>query len=91
MMTGLAEGGMLYLTNMRLRFVAHRAGAFVADRTYGLEAMRIVEPARLSGVFPNLLRVGFVDGRAASFVVHRRDDWVRHLSTVIANLRSAQA
>jgi hypothetical protein len=83
---GLAEGGMLYLTNMRLRFAAHRAGAFAADHSYGLRTIEGVELRRSLGLIPNQVALRLWGGRTAAFVVHAREGWATAIRRVMATV-----
>lgn len=77
---GLAEGGRLFLTAMRLRFYAHRAGLEVGDLSFPLTSVSSVERCRTLGVVPNGLRVILTDGRKAQFVVDSPSDWIQAIT-----------
>ena len=72
---GLGEGGMLFLTNKRLRFCSHRAGVEVADHSFPLATIASVASCRTLGLVPNGLLVQMSDGRSARFVVDDRTGW----------------
>lgn len=77
---GLAEGGQLFLTNRRLRFVGHRLGAQILDSSYAACEIAAAEPTRTLGLVPNGLRVSLQDGRVLNFVVYDRKGWANELN-----------
>lgn len=82
---GLGEGGMLFLTNKRLRFCSHRAGVEVADHSFPLATIASVAPCRTLGLVPNGLLVQMSDGRSAQFVVDDRTAWHKAVTDQIAS------
>jgi hypothetical protein len=74
---GLAEGGMLFLTNTRVRFRTHRASAEVGDYSFPVAHISSVQPCRTLGVVPNGIEVNMSDGRSNRFVVEDRAEWLR--------------
>ena len=73
---GLAEGGILFLTDKRLRFCTHRVSAEVGDYSFPVSAIAVVKPFRTLGIVPNGIDVDLNDGRSARFVVDDRQAWM---------------
>jgi hypothetical protein len=73
---GLAEGGILFLTDKRLRFCTHRVSAEVGDYSFPVTAIAGVKPFRTLGIVPNGIEVDLNDGRWARFVVEDRKGWM---------------
>jgi len=73
---GLAEGGILFLTDKRLRFCTHRVSAEVGDYSFPVTAIAVVKPFRMLGIVPNGIEVDLNDGRSARFVVDDRQAWM---------------
>ena len=73
---GFAEGGRLFLTSMRIRFCAHRAGLEVGDLSFPIGGIVSVERCRTLGIVPNGLRVALADGRKVQFVVQSPHEWI---------------
>jgi hypothetical protein len=78
---GIAEGGILFLTNKRLRFVGHRFGTQIIDSSYAVRHVSAAQPAKTFGIFPSGLKVVLNDGRIINFVVNDRKGWVNELSS----------
>lgn len=73
---GLASGGRLFLTGLRLRFCANRASLEVEDLSFPLARVVSLERRRTFGVVPNGLELVLEDGRKVRFVVYSPQDWV---------------
>jgi hypothetical protein len=73
---GLASGGRLFLTRLRLRFCANRASLEVEDLSFPLARVVSLERCRTFGIVPNGLKLVLDDGRKIQFVVHSPKDWV---------------
>jgi len=88
---GLAEGGILFLTDKRLRFCTHRASAEVGDYSFPVAAVVATKAFRTLGIVPNGLEVDLNDGRSARFVVYDREAWMQAIEQQksLAQKRSA--
>jgi hypothetical protein len=73
---GLASGGKLFLTGLRLRFCANRASLEVDDLSFPLARVVSLERCRTFGIVPNGLKLVLEDGRKIRFVVYSSQDWV---------------
>ena len=73
---GLAAGGRLFLTRLRLRFCANRASVEVEDLSFPLARVVSLERCRTFGIVPNGLKLVLDDGRKIQFVVYSPKDWV---------------
>jgi len=90
---GLAEGGILFLTNTRIRFRNHRASAEVGDYSFPVVHISSVQPRRTLGIVPNGIEVNMSDGRSNRFVVEDRAEWLRLIDQqrVLAPPRAGRA
>jgi len=68
---GMATGGILYLTDKRLRFCCHRLSIEVGDYSFLLRNIRDILPRYLAAIV-----VILDDGRRVTFIVYDRPEWV---------------
>ena len=79
---GIAEGGQLFLSNKRLRFVGHRFGSQILDSSYAVSNIAMATASRTLGIVPNGVTVSLYDGRVLKLVVFNRKKWVEELTKI---------
>ena len=92
----ISNGGMLALSQRRLRFRGHAVNVSQYDRSWGLDQIESVAAVMTAFVIPNGLLVRLRDGRKERFVVSGRHEWVRAIDAALvahraSNYRAASA
>jgi len=83
---GESAGGVLFLTNTRLRFCSHRGNLGVYDYSFTLKNIASVVPIRTWRIFPNGLRITLRDGRDVQLVLEGRTAWANSIRSEMENV-----
>ncbi len=83
---GDVSGGVLVLTDRRLRFYGHRFNADEGDYSFALKSLQSVELKRVAGFAPASIGIRLYDGREPRFAVLGRQHWRDAIATASVHL-----